>query len=203
MNFKQIMPLLIGFFLCIIVIGCNTGTIRDYSLDTYESTDYWELSNESTNLSINNYNVFAGGHSIQIINDDCGDLSTKNSFNLNTVSGLETGTVAGQEYKISVTVKRSATDYDINTPVDPRDDEDSILRGDNFSIIIKQNNNVLLDEEAEIELDLTWETKTFTFVTKGAEDVKLTFRLGCDLELFWIDNLNFSFIEPEPVEVDP
>jgi len=187
MKFKQTTIVLLGFFLSIIIVSCNTqGTERDFSYDDYENAANWELSNEASILSLNNYIVFGGGHSIQINNGGCGDLRLKNAFYLAEISGQETTFVRGEtySYSLSVSVKRSQTDYD----------------DENFSIIIEQSNDKILNVEVEIDQDFTWETKTFTFETSSENSTKLTFRLGCDLELFWIDKIEFSFNEPEPVE---
>lgn len=202
MKFKQTTIVLLGFILSIIIVSCNTqGTERDFSYDGYENVDIWELSNEASILSLNNYIVFDGGHSIQIINGGCGDLDLKNAFYLAEVSGQETPLVEGEtySYSLSVSVKRSETNYEEN----PEDiDAPPILLDENFSVIIEQGNDKILDENVEIDQDLTWETKTFTFETRSEDTARLTFRLGCDLELFWIDKIEFSFNEPEPEPVE-
>lgn len=203
MKINQFVIILLGFCLSITTISCNTGTERDFSLDEYESIKYWELTNELSDLSLSNYIVFDGGHSIQIINGGCGDLETESTVELNDVTEQNLESVEGQSYSLSITVKRSPTDYDENTPVEPAENEDEILRGENFSTIITQGSRTLLDEETKIESDLTWETKTYTFIAAFNAPIKLIFRLGCDLDMFWLDKIEFSYIEPEPEEVEP
>ncbi len=214
MKFKQITIVLLGLlgllglFLSTILVSCNTGSTVDHSYDkNYEVLKNWTLSNELSELSINDYIHFDGGHSIQIINAGCGDLTLKNAITLDIESD-ESEDIPEQTFEVSVTVRRSPTDYDENDTVDhvedPAEGEDPILRGENFSVVIYHQggtdyflSNTLLSEEAEIELDLTWETKTFTFVTESDAPVTLVFRLGCDLEMFWIDDIEITNITPE------
>ncbi len=221
MKFKQITIVLLGFFLSIIAVSCSTSTIVDRSYEDYETTAEWELSNELSELSINEYIRLVGGHSIQIVNGGCGDLVMEESLDLEVVKfDLEdpedpeepTITPEIQTYEISFSYRRSPTDYIEFSPVETGDnlDEDAPppLLGEDFSVIIEQastltSRTTILDEEIEIEHDLTWATTTFTFSAEKDLSTILTFRLGCELDILWIDSITFTNITPEPIpEVD-
>ena len=206
---KTTIALLIVFIIATIS-GCgedsSSGQAQNYA--DYEDVNYWTLSNNSSQIIIDDSISFEGNYSVKIVNDSCANIQLKNFFPVES----------NQTYEISITLLRHAKEKKTKAGVTIElenveivtnatdsawsdteettsvwsDTEDAI--DDRFSVIVTQSAEIILSETATIDEDDIWETKTFSFRTESDEPIDFLFVPNCELQLFWLDSFSINSV---------
>ena len=206
---KTTIALLIVFFI-VTISGCGEDSSSNQAQNNadYEDVNYWTLSNNSSQIIIDDSISFEGNYSVKIVNDSCANIKIKNVFPVESNQTYEISIAlmrhANEKMtKAGVTIELPNLEIETNATDSAWSDTEETTSAwydteettnDRFSVIVTQSAEIILSETTTIDEDNVWETKTFSFRTESDEPIDFLFVPNCELQLFWLDSFSINSV---------